>query len=103
MRAEAWIQEKDLFSNPRVDKKSNEQQCAPCEYRTSLLISLEVFGSLLWIPVWAIRMLNYNRLQVIFPEKKKKSLFGITKHCNLGLQPQQTMCKSPRKNGRKLI
>ena len=102
MGAEAWIQEKNLFSNPRVDKKSNEQQCAQCESRSCLLTSLEVFGSLLWILVWAIRMLNYNSLQVIFPEKKK-SLFGITKNCNLGLQPQQTMCKSPRKNGRKLI
>ena len=41
--------------------------------------------------------------KLFFQKKKKESLFGITKNCNLRLQPQQTMGKSPRKNGRKLI
>ena len=74
MRAEAWIQEKDLSSNPKVDKKSNEQKCAQCEYRTCLLTSLGVFGRLLWILVWANRMLNYKTASY-FSRKKKKRKF----------------------------
>ena len=49
-------------------------------------------------------MLNYKTASYFSRKKKKrKSLFGITKNCNLGLQPQQTMGKSPRKSGRKLV
>ena len=61
-----------------------------------MLTSLGVFGRLLWILVWANRMLNYKTASY-FSRKKKESLFGITKNCNLGLQPQQTVGKSPRK------
>ena len=47
-----------LLSNPRVFKKSSKQKCTQCKYHTCLLTSLEVMKGLLWIPIWATKMLT---------------------------------------------
>ena len=61
-RTWAQIQEKDVPSNPRVSKKSSERQWGPTPV---CLLALEPSLT----PIWATKMLTWNRLPVISPAK----------------------------------
>ena len=91
----AWIQEKDVPSNPGVGEKAVSNSGLNCGYHTILLTSPKTVGGLLWFPYrppkcWP----EINRLPDISPTKmdlfkvSRELQFEVCNHC----EPHKSSC-----------